>query len=151
MLVRAHSLTGVLWRSDRDANASYSSLYSLSRASLAAIPRRSRLGFGLTNWSSQILPVFPRGKSWVHKSFPNVFYRLLRTSGIILSRFSTSSSSFSIQFPAVLCRFALKMAKKEVVHTDDLLTHPQNRGSLLINPRNAHRNGSLIRRVGANV
>ena len=32
-----------------------------------------------------------------------------------------------------------------------LLTLPKSRGSLLLNPNNAHRNGSLIRRVGANI
>ena len=43
------------------------------------------------------------------------------------------------------------MVQKGVLHTDLLLTHPKNRGSLLLNPNNAHRNGSLIRRVGANL
>ena len=43
------------------------------------------------------------------------------------------------------------LAQKGVLHTDLLLTHPENRGSLLLNPNNAHRNGSLIRRVGANL
>ena len=43
------------------------------------------------------------------------------------------------------------LAQKGVLHTDLLLTHPKNRGSLLLNPNNAHRNGSLIRRVGANL
>jgi hypothetical protein len=32
-----------------------------------------------------------------------------------------------------------------------LLTHPKNRGTLLLNAFNAHRNGSMIRRVGANL
>ncbi len=44
-----------------------------------------------------------------------------------------------------------KLPKKQVLHSNELLTHPKNRGSLLINPNNAHRNGSLIRRVGANL
>ena len=44
-----------------------------------------------------------------------------------------------------------KLPQKGVLHTDLLLTHPKNRGSLLLNPNNAHRNGSLIRRVGANL
>ena len=43
------------------------------------------------------------------------------------------------------------LLQKGVLHTDMLLTHPKNRGSLLLNPNNAHRNGSLIRRVGANI
>ena len=43
------------------------------------------------------------------------------------------------------------LVQKGVLHTDLLLTHPKNRGSLLLNPNNAHRNGSLIRRVGANL
>ena len=43
------------------------------------------------------------------------------------------------------------MVQKGVLHTDLLLTHPKNRGSLLLNPNNAHRKGSLIRRVGANL
>ena len=43
------------------------------------------------------------------------------------------------------------LVQKGVLHTDMLLTHPKNRGSLLLNPNNAHRNGSLIRRVGANI
>ena len=37
-----------------------------------------------------------------------------------------------------------------VVNTSDTLTHPKNRNGLMLNPFNAHRNGSLIRRVGAN-
>ena len=45
----------------------------------------------------------------------------------------------------------LKLPTQSVLHTNDLLTHPKNRGSLLLNPNNAHRNGSLIRRVGANL
>ena len=47
--------------------------------------------------------------------------------------------------------YAQKLPQKGVLHTDLLLTHPKNRGSLLLNPNNAHRNGSLIRRVGANL
>ena len=47
--------------------------------------------------------------------------------------------------------FELNLAQKGIMHTDVLLTHPKNRGSLLLNPNNAHRNGSLIRRVGANI
>jgi len=47
--------------------------------------------------------------------------------------------------------FELNLAQKGILHTDVLLTHPKNRGSLLLNPNNAHRNGSLIRRVGANI
>ena len=43
------------------------------------------------------------------------------------------------------------LVQKGVLHTDLLLTHPKNRGSLLLNPNNAHKNGSLIRRVGANL
>ena len=43
------------------------------------------------------------------------------------------------------------LVQKSVLHTDLLLTHPKNRGSLLLNPNNAHRNGSLIRRVGASL
>ena len=38
-----------------------------------------------------------------------------------------------------------------VLHTDVLLPHPKNRGGLVLNGNNAHRNGSKIRRVGANV
>ena len=47
--------------------------------------------------------------------------------------------------------FELNLAQKGILHTDVLLTHPKNRCSLLLNPNNAHRNGSLIRRVGANL
>ena len=43
------------------------------------------------------------------------------------------------------------LVQKGTLHIDILLTHPKNRGSLLLNPNNAHRNGSLIRRVGANL
>ena len=43
------------------------------------------------------------------------------------------------------------LVQKGVLHTDLLLTHPKNRGSLLLNANNAHRNGSLIRRAGANL
>ena len=46
---------------------------------------------------------------------------------------------------------AQNLLQKGVLHTDMMLTHPKNRGSLLLNPNNAHRNGSLIRRVGANI
>ena len=35
------------------------------------------------------------------------------------------------------------------LNVDLFLTHPKNRVSLVLNPYNAHRNGSMIRRVGA--
>ena len=44
-----------------------------------------------------------------------------------------------------------QLGEEQIVHTGKLLTHPKNRGTLLINPYNAHRNGSMIRRVGANL
>ena len=47
--------------------------------------------------------------------------------------------------------FELNLAQKGILHTDVLLTHPKNRCSLLLNPNNAYRDGSLIRRVGANL
>ena len=43
------------------------------------------------------------------------------------------------------------LARPGTLHTDLTLTHPKNRGKLLLNPFNCHRNGSLIRRVGANM
>ena len=46
---------------------------------------------------------------------------------------------------------AQNLLLKGVLHTDVLLTHPKDLGSLLLIPNNAHRNGSLIRRVGANI
>ena len=46
---------------------------------------------------------------------------------------------------------ANNLATTGVVHTEETMTHPRNRGSLVLNPNNAHRNGSMIRRVGANV
>ena len=46
---------------------------------------------------------------------------------------------------------AQNLLQKGVLHTDMLLTHPHHRGPLLLNPNYAHRNGSLIRRVGANI
>ena len=33
---------------------------------------------------------------------------------------------------------------------EDLLVHPHNRSGLLVNAYNAHKNGSMVRRVGAN-
>ena len=33
---------------------------------------------------------------------------------------------------------------------EELLVHPHNRGGLLVNAYNAHKNGSMVRRVGAN-
>jgi hypothetical protein len=41
------------------------------------------------------------------------------------------------------------VAHPQVMHTKHLLTHPKNRSSLLLNPYDAHRNGSMIKRVGA--
>jgi hypothetical protein len=46
------------------------------------------------------------------------------------------------------CR-GLNMAEDKVIHSDKILVHPKNRGGLLVNPHNAHLNGSMIRRVGA--
>ena len=43
------------------------------------------------------------------------------------------------------------MLEMQTIHSSKTLTHPKNRGSLMVNPNNAHRNGSLIRRVGANL
>lgn len=40
---------------------------------------------------------------------------------------------------------------KSTMKPEAVLVHPKNRGGLLINPHNAHRNGSHICRVGANV
>ena len=50
------------------------------------------------------------------------------------------------EFLALL--FQAKLAERRVIHVDNLLTHPKNRSCLLLNPYNAHRNGSMIRRVG---
>ena len=41
--------------------------------------------------------------------------------------------------------------KKGPVHSSELLTHQKNRGGLMVNHNSAHRNGSFIRRVGANL
>ena len=46
---------------------------------------------------------------------------------------------------------SIKMLEMQTVHSSKTLTHPKKRGSLMVNPNNAHRNGSLIRRVGANL
>ena len=46
---------------------------------------------------------------------------------------------------------ANKLLHKQQLHSRFCLTHPKNRGSLLLNPNNAHGNGSRIRRVGANL
>ena len=46
---------------------------------------------------------------------------------------------------------AAGVAHAQVMHTDHLLTHPKNRSSLLLNPYDSHRNGSMIKRVGANM
>ena len=37
-----------------------------------------------------------------------------------------------------------------VMKVEDLLVHPSNRGGLLVNAFNSHKNGSMVRRVGAN-
>ena len=67
----------------------------------------------------------------------------------ILDNKSTSIGELKDDFLTFLA--AHNIVQKSVVHTDLLLTHPTNRGSLLLNANNAHRNGSLIRRVGANI
>ena len=38
-----------------------------------------------------------------------------------------------------------------LLHSDQVLVHPKNRGGLLINPLSAHRNGSAICSSGANL
>ena len=40
---------------------------------------------------------------------------------------------------------------KGVVHTDDLLCHPENRSGLLINAHDAHRKGSKAKHSGSNL
>ena len=37
-----------------------------------------------------------------------------------------------------------------VMKPEEVLVHPSNRGGLLVNAYNAHKNGSMVRRVGAN-
>ena len=37
-----------------------------------------------------------------------------------------------------------------VMKVEDLLVHPSNRGGLLVNAFNSHKNGSMVRRVGSN-
>ena len=37
-----------------------------------------------------------------------------------------------------------------VMKPEELLVHPSNRGGLLVNAFNSHKNGSMVRRVGAN-
>ena len=45
--------------------------------------------------------------------------------------------------------FESKLATVGELHSSMLITHPKNRGSLLLNWNNVHRNGTMIQRVGA--
>ena len=44
-----------------------------------------------------------------------------------------------------------KVGFKGVVHTDDILCHPENRSGLLINAHDAHRKASKVKHAGANL
>ena len=43
------------------------------------------------------------------------------------------------------------IATSRKIHTDNVMVHIENRGKLMLNWNNAHRNGSSIARVGANL
>ena len=42
------------------------------------------------------------------------------------------------------------VGREVVMKPEELLVHPSNRGGLLVNAFNSHKNGSMVRRVGAN-
>ena len=44
-----------------------------------------------------------------------------------------------------------KVGFKGVVHTNDILCHPENRSGLLINAHDAHRKASKVKHAGANL
>ena len=51
------------------------------------------------------------------------------------------------EFLADECR----VGHKGVVHTDDMLCHPENRAGLMINAHDAHRKGSKVKHAGSNL
>ena len=67
----------------------------------------------------------------------------------ILEQTAKSIGEIKDEFLALL--FEAKLAERRVIHVDNLLTHPKSRSCLLLNPYNARRNGSMIRRVGASL
>ena len=51
------------------------------------------------------------------------------------------------KFLATVC----KVGFKGVVHTDDVLCHPENRSRILINAHDAHRKASKVKHAGADL
>lgn len=52
----------------------------------------------------------------------------------------------------VACLTQAKLARVvKDINCTEFLVHPQNRGNLGLNPHNAHRNGAIIQKVGADL
>jgi hypothetical protein len=43
-----------------------------------------------------------------------------------------------------------KLSYMQVIHTDNVMTHPDNRGGLMLNPYNVHKNIARVCQIGAN-